>query len=150
RRLSGVSSRLVISVHSTLSIAAAKGVTARDRLMPILARKFYCWADGIVAVSRGVAEDLARVTGIPRTRSRTVYNPIVTPELFERASAPLRHPWFQDGQPPVILAAGRLTPAKDYVTLIRAFSLVRRYRRARLVILGEGEDRPRLEALVHQ
>jgi len=50
----------------------------------------------------------------------------------------------------VILAVGRLVVQKDYPTLLRAFSLVRRKRQAHLLILGEGQERPRLEALVRQ
>jgi glycosyltransferase involved in cell wall biosynthesis len=48
----------------------------------------------------------------------------------------------------VILGVGRLTRQKDFFTLVRAFAELRRRRRARLIILGEGEDRAGLEALV--
>jgi glycosyltransferase involved in cell wall biosynthesis len=48
---------------------------------------------------------------------------------------------------PVILAVGRLTKAKDYPTLFRAFSLVRQVRPAKLLVLGEGEERSNLERL---
>jgi glycosyltransferase involved in cell wall biosynthesis len=57
------------------------------------------------------------------------------------------HPWFAPGEPPVILAAGRLTAQKDYPTLMRAFASLRKNRPAHLVILGEGEEHPRLQAL---
>lgn len=50
----------------------------------------------------------------------------------------------------MILGVGRLTPAKDYPNLIRAFGLVKQQRDARLMILGEGELRPELEALVDE
>jgi len=103
-----------------------------------------------VAVSRGVADDLARLTGLPREKIQVIYNPVVTPELFVKAEEPLGHPWFAAGEPPVILGVGRLHEAKDFQTLIRAFALVRKKRVARLVILGEGEERPKLEALVRE
>jgi glycosyltransferase involved in cell wall biosynthesis len=60
------------------------------------------------------------------------------------------HPWFGPGQLPVILGAGRLTRQKAFPVLIRAFAEVRRRRAARLIILGEGEERPELEALVSE
>ena len=56
---------------------------------------------------------------------------------------------FQPEGLPVILGAGRLTAQKDFGTLIRAFARVRREIDARLVILGEGEDRQALETLIH-
>jgi len=150
KRLSGSPTRVVVRVASTVSLSSGHASTARARLTPRLMRLFYPWADGIVAISQGVAADLSRITGIRRERITVIYNPVVTPELFERAKDPLAHPWFPPGQPPVILGVGRLTKAKDFPTLIRAFALVRRELPARLVILGEGEERPRLEALVKE
>ncbi len=115
-----------------------------------LTRRRYPWADGIVAVSKGVADDLSQVAGIARDRIQVIYNPIVTPTLQEKARAPLNHPWFINGQVPVVLSVGRLTATnqKDFPTLIEAFAQVRRSRPARLLILGEGEQRPKLEAMV--
>lgn len=150
KRLSGSPTRVVVRVANTPSLSSGHGSTARARLTPLFLRLFYPWADGIVAVSQGVAADLSRITGIRRERITVIYNPVVTPELLERAKEPLAHPWFAPGQPPVILGVGRLTKQKDFPTLIRAFALVRRERPARLLILGEGEERSRLEALVKE
>jgi glycosyltransferase involved in cell wall biosynthesis len=63
---------------------------------------------------------------------------------------PLEHPWFRAGQPPVVLAVGRLTDQKAFDVLIRAFALVRKNRPARLLILGEGENRLALECLIRE
>jgi glycosyltransferase involved in cell wall biosynthesis len=117
-------------------------------VIPSLARWCYPWADEIVAVSEGAARDLARLTGLSPERIRVLPNPIVTPELTAMAGGPLGHPWFAPGQPPVILAVGRLAKQKDLPTLISAFASVREQRPARLMILGEGPERARLESLV--
>ena len=50
----------------------------------------------------------------------------------------------------MILAAGRLHVSKDFPTLLRAFSLVRKEIPSRLVILGEGEKRKELEDLAQE
>ena len=150
RKLARVQSRVVVTVHNTLSRATTNSSNFRGRLMPRLIRIFYPWADAVVAVSGGAAEDLAKTTGLPQERIQVIYNPVVTPEILEKAEEPLNHPWFAPGEPPVILSVGRLTKQKDYPTLIRAFALVRQERPARLMILGEGEERPKLEALVRE
>ncbi|NLG84439.1 MAG: glycosyltransferase [Firmicutes bacterium] len=150
RKLARVSTRIVVSVHSTPSMATLHAKTLRGRLMPLWVRPFYPWADAIVAVSHGVAEDLIRFIGFPREKVQVIYNPVVTPELFAKAHEHLDHPWFVPGEPPVVLSVGRLTPAKDYPTLIKAFALVCKERPARLMILGEGEERPTLEALIKE
>jgi glycosyltransferase involved in cell wall biosynthesis len=150
RCLAGVPRRVVVSEHNTLSRATQHASGLRMHLIPQLIGHFYPWADGIIAVSKGVATDLAQTTGIPRQRIQVIYNPVVTPELRAKAQALLDHPWFQPGEPPVLLAVGRLTAQKDFPMLIQAFAQVRQFSPARLLILGEGEERPTLEVLVRQ
>jgi glycosyltransferase involved in cell wall biosynthesis len=148
-RLAGVGTRVVVREANTLSVASRRG-SKRNRLMPALVRRFYPWADEIVAVSEGVAQDLVEITGLPRSRIRVLPNPIVTFELVSQAAEPLQDPWFSVGAPPVVLGVGGLRRQKDFPTLIRAFARLRSRRAARLVILGEGPERPHLELLVRQ
>jgi glycosyltransferase involved in cell wall biosynthesis len=150
RRLAGVPQRAVINEQNMFS-RWNQQLPNRSRWLALrLVRRFYPWADGIVAVSKGVAHDLAQVVRIPDERIQVIYNPIVTPELQMKARAPLKHPLLTPDGPPVILAVGRLTAQKDFATLIHAFALVRQAHPARLLILGEGEERSMLEALVRQ
>jgi glycosyltransferase involved in cell wall biosynthesis len=150
RALAGRSTRVVVTVHNTLSVATEKPNNRRSKLLPLFIRAFYPMADEVVAVSQGAADDLVRTTGLSANRVDVIYNPVITPDLLAARSAPPPHPWLEDGQPPVVLGVGRLTGQKDFPTLLRAFALVRRRRPARLIILGEGQDRPALEALVAQ
>lgn len=117
-------------------------------MIPWLIRRFYPRAGGVAAASAGIAADLVDLTGLPPDRIRVIHNPVVSGRLFDLAQAPLEHPWFVPGQQPVILAVGRLSPAKDYPTLLRAFAILKQTRPARLLVLGEGEERPALETLV--
>jgi glycosyltransferase involved in cell wall biosynthesis len=149
RKLAGYSGRVVVIEQNTLSEAARNGKSRRDRMMPRLARRFYPWADYVVGVSEGVSEDLAQFVSLPAEKLRVIPNPIVAPELEELARAPVDHAWI-DGSTPVLVAAGRLRAQKDFPTLLRAFSLVRAKRPVRLLILGEGPERERLEALTRE
>lgn len=147
RLIAHVPVRTCVAVHSTLSVEVRETPGLKGRVIPGLASLLYRRADRVIAVSEGVADDLARCASLPREKIKVIYNPVVTPDLLARAEEPLDHPWFSDGEPPVVLSVGRLTAAKDHATLIRAFALVRRERVARLVILGEGNERRHLEAL---
>jgi glycosyltransferase involved in cell wall biosynthesis len=148
RALGSRSTRVVATVHSTMSSANQKSNNRRSQLLPLFVRAFYPWADAIVAVSQGVADDLVRTTSLPANRLQVIYNPVITSELLAARNAPPPHPWLEPGQPPVVMGAGRLTTAKDFSNLLRAFDHVRRRRPARLLILGTGPERPALEALV--
>jgi glycosyltransferase involved in cell wall biosynthesis len=150
RRLVSIPQRLVISEHNTFSRRNLSTPKWYSWIMPRLVKRFYPWANSIVAVSDGVADDLASAMGISRSHIRVIYNPIVTPELQAKSKLPLEHPWFIPGEPPVILAVGRLTDQKDFPMLIQAFAQVRKNHRIRLLILGEGEERPALEMLARQ
>jgi glycosyltransferase involved in cell wall biosynthesis len=147
-RLARRSTRVMVTVHNTMSESTPDGRGLGGRLSLPLLRAFYPWADSIVAVSRGAADDLARTTGLPRERVEVIYNPVITPAILAQARQAPDHPWFAPGQPPVILGVGRLTRQKDFPTLIRAFAEVRQRRPARLIVLGEGEDRQSLERLI--
>ena len=114
----------------------------------ILYRSLFGHADRIVAISHGVAESLTPALCIPQDRITQIYNPVVTARLHTLALEQPPHPWFDDAGPPIILAAGRLVPAKDYPTLLRAFKIVSRHRSVRLLVLGEGIQRHELEQLI--
>jgi len=115
-----------------------------------LMKKYFPRNDGVIAVSRGVAEDLAQLLGWSADRIQVAPNPTVTPEVLELAAEPLDHPWFVDRTSPVILGMGRLEPQKDFPTLLRAFAIVHAKRPCRLVILGEGKQRDALTHLANE
>lgn len=150
RKLARVPVRVVVSERGLISgeRAIARGAAAlfSFRLIPML----YSGADAICTVSKAASHDLAAFASLPLQRVHTLYNPFDLARIEQRATEPFDHPWFQPGQPPVVLAIGRLNEAKDFPVLIRAFAQLRRQRVARLVILGEGELRPALEAQLAQ
>ena len=147
-KLSRVTSRVVITVHCnfTNALLGAKPVPAK--VLPWLVTLFYPMADAIVSVSKGVADDLSQRTGIQRSMIEALVNPVITPDMIEKSKKPISHSWFEKGSPPVVIGLGRLTYQKNFDLLIRAFVRVLKHHDARLLILGEGKDRARLEELV--
>ncbi len=147
-QLSRTKPYLVVTEHQHLSTYLSGPVSRRGRMFPRLVRLLYPLADEVVAVSNGVADDLAQRTGFPRGSILVENNPIQIDDLKARGSVAPSHPWLADEQVPVVLAIGRLTRQKDFGTLLRAFRIVRDRRDVKLVLLGEGEERPMLEALI--
>jgi glycosyltransferase involved in cell wall biosynthesis len=149
-RLAYVPTRIVVTEHVSLMQDTKYNPNLRSHFLPLLMRWTYPWADKIVAVSKGIADELILALGLPQERVQIIYNPVVTPDLLKKAEEPVNDPWLQPGRPPVILAVGRLAVQKDYPTLLKAFALVRAQRPAYLLILGEGPERPFLEALARR
>jgi glycosyltransferase involved in cell wall biosynthesis len=150
RGLAGSDTPLVLSANIHLSAAIARRARFWRPVLQWLARCTYSGADAVIAISRGVADDLPRAAGVPRQRVHAIPNPVAVDEIRNRASAPVDHPWLAPGEPPLLLAVGKLAPQKDYPTLLRAFARLRAARRARLVILGEGAQRGRLARLARR
>ena len=150
RRITDIPGRVVLNEQNTLTSVSNGENDLRWKLYPALAKWFYPWADAVTAVSKGVADDLTQAARLSPNQVQVIYNPIVTPDLLKKSAAPLEHPWFRSGEPPVILGVGRLTAQKGFEILIEAFAQVRKSQQARLLILGEGEERPMLEALIKQ
>ncbi len=150
----GVATKLVLGHHSSAIGKTAAEMPRNERVVMALVPHLYGRADRIVAVASGVADSLAAYAHLERASLDVIYNPIITPELLQKAAASVDHPWLQQGQalgqPPVVLGCGRLVPDKDYPTLLRAFALVCKELPARLLILGEGPELPRLQALTRE
>ncbi len=144
QRIARVKTRTVVRVANTISLQP------RSRLKKVVERLLvnlvYRWSGQIVAVSNNVKKDLVDYYQLPPDLIRVIYNPAIPHELEAKTQQPVDHPWFQQTEIPVLLGVGRLVPAKDFKTLIRAFSLVRLVRPVHLAILGKGQEQENLQA----
>lgn len=147
RLLARVPTRLVFSSGTTLSIELAHRGFLDRTIQRWSFRHLYRRVSNVIVTSEGVKTDMADCTGLPLQHIEVVPSPVVPSELFSAALPKPGHPWFQEGEPPVVLAVGELARRKDFPTLIRAFAEVRKRQRCRLVILGRGRDREKLLAL---
>lgn len=148
RAIARVDTRIIVGVHISVGSRVSTS-PLRAVLRPLVYRTLYSQADVVLAPSHEIANELTGL-GVSRQKVAVAYNPVVTPRLFALAEEKPDHPWFVGGDRPVILGIGRLHKQKDFATLLRAFSLVLEHRDARLVILGEGEEREQLEALAQE
>jgi glycosyltransferase involved in cell wall biosynthesis len=108
----------------------------------------YPRASGIIAVSEGVRSELLELNNRLDRLTTVIPTPVLSEEVRRSGLEAPPHPWFQQGDIPVVLSAGRLEPHKGMLDLVKAFRNVRNVRRARLVILGEGSERGRIEGEV--
>jgi glycosyltransferase involved in cell wall biosynthesis len=150
RLVSGIPTQIVVRLGTNLSAALAHRSGLKRWLRGLPIRLLYAYFDQVIAVSEGVKQDTLAVSGIASDLVKVVRNPVLTPRLHELARQPAPHPWLNEPDIPVILGAGRLTVQKDFSTLIRAFAKLRKSRNCRLIILGDGRQREKLNALAEE
>lgn len=148
RALARTRTPVVIREANTPMRGGNAWTSPKGRLAHMIMHRTYRAADGVIAVSDGVAAALRSVVGVPAAKIATLYNPVVAPDLRELSRVDPRHHWLAEGQPPVVLGVGSFTKRKDFHTLIRAFARVLHQRDTRLILLGEGPLRAELEGLV--
>lgn len=145
RELSGTKTPLVLVEQNTVS--ANKIDLKRAKFVPPLMKWLYPRANAVAGVSAGVARDLEDYLGLKKESVKVLNNPVVNKDLIAQSKETLEHDWLINESPPVFLAVGRLNQQKDFSNLLHAFAEVRKQRDARLIILGEGEERQKLETL---
>lgn len=146
-RLARVNSRCIIRQDNTWGMDSARFRGLQRIITPRMVPRMFRRAD-IIAVSHGVARDFASHFPHLRNNIAVIYNPVISDELMAHSRSRVEHPWFGSDQPPVVLAIGRLARAKGFDILIEAFARVANQTTARLLILGEGPERSRLEAQI--
>ncbi|MBI2644494.1 MAG: glycosyltransferase [Candidatus Wildermuthbacteria bacterium] len=148
--------KLILTEHTPFSQTV---VDARSLFRKILARwvtpsimkMLYPKADMVVCVSQGVAQDLKRLLAPKACSQQVIYSPIVGNSILQFAQEEVSHPWFQDVKSiPIVLSVGRMIRAKDYPTLLKAFQMLRKKRSVRLILIGEGPERKKLEHLARE
>ena len=140
--------QLVLRFSNTLS-GDRKRFSLTRPLKIALFRRFVACSGALIAVSRNVAKDVAKRLKIRCDQFHVLPNPVINARLSQTCEQGPEHNWLKNHELPVILGVGRLNAQKDFATLIKAFALVREKKKARLVIYGEGEERPRLQHIAN-
>lgn len=144
RARAAVNARIIGVSHTTWSKAELFGCWRKRAQMVLTTRLFYRHLDAVVAVSSGVADDVVKISGLPRARVRIVYNAICGARDAETPSSSGSSVAWMHGSHRKILAVGTLTAMKGFDDLLSAFARVRQRADARLLILGEGPARDAL------
>ena len=128
------------ATNLTLSLEAKKFTMAKK----ILVRYLYPKANTIITVSKGIKDDLVTNYRIQEHKILAIYNSVDIERVKKFVIEEVNHPWFKEDTP-VVISCGRLVSLKNYPLLLRAVHLVLKKCSLRVLILGEGKERPKLE-----
>ena len=143
-RLAGTGTAVIATEHVTPDALRATG---GKRLQLTVAARAYRRAAVVVPVSEGLRSAMAAELRLPADRMTMIYNPF-DPDVDRLAGEEPQPAAFFVAEGPTLVAVGRLTAQKAYPGLLEALRRVREQLPARLLILGEGEERPALEARI--
>ncbi len=146
--LSGRKGKLFLSDHIVLSIESEKNINVPLYLLRIIIRSTYRYANGIIAVSKGVKKDLCRIGSLAKEKVNVIYNPVSGKNLLNYDTALFRKRLWGTTSDYNILSVGSLKEQKDHESLIKAFSLFPKDINAKLIILGDGPLRLHLKDLI--
>ncbi len=147
-RIARSTATLSVRVGTTVSVNLAARPVIERGLQRLSMRYLYPLAHNVLVPSQGVADDLERFSGLPRTHIRVVPSPILSDSLYQQAQLQPAHQWCLNKDKRLIIAVGELSPRKDFATLLHAFARINADLSFRLLILGEGQQRPALRALI--
>jgi glycosyltransferase involved in cell wall biosynthesis len=142
----GVGTRMIVCDHNTLSLTPEWAGRLKKVALRVIMAVAYRRADARVAVSKGVARDVAHLSLMPVERFDVIHNPIAAPS--DAMSATESSGLWANAKGARILAVGSLKRQKNHALLLRAFARLTEERPAVLTILGEGSLRRELERLV--
>lgn len=144
RLLARSTCRLILIEHTVLSRHYADYGALHRILLRATTGLSYRFADARVAVSRGSADDLSILSGLRRDRIEVIHNPV--PAFRQSTGEEAAEAVWGVPRGRRILAVGSLKVEKNHALLIRAFARIAKFPDARLLVLGEGDQRPKLMA----
>ncbi|HYW65833.1 MAG TPA: N-acetyl-alpha-D-glucosaminyl L-malate synthase BshA [Candidatus Dormibacteraeota bacterium] len=102
-------------------------------------------SDGVTSISRYLLDRTLKDFGIKRPIE--VIPNFVNCDLYHRADNPgMRALWAPDGEP-ILMHLSNFRPVKRILDAVEIFAMVRARMKAKLVMIGDGPDRPAAEAM---
>jgi len=102
------------------------------------------YADTTIVNSHVIEDEIMDLFNIDPQTVDVVYNPLELGEIERLSKEGVSEDWFRDKESPIIINVGMMARAKGQEYLLRAFAALTARRKARLVIIGEGELKGKL------
>jgi len=137
--------KLVLREVGSPSIAQFRDPYLQNRMAYRILRRVYAYADRIITLTDGARRDLMQNFAVPEEIISVMFTNAVVPAATADRLARWDAETGRDDD--LVVCVGRLSPEKDQATLLRAMAQLPAALNWRLALVGEGAERPRLEAL---
>lgn len=139
--------KIPIIVREANNRTEAGGVTLINKVATHILYNYF--ADRVISLSNGVKNDLVNNFLINDKKISVIYNPVEI-ENIQKLMKEKIEDFIISKDEKVIVAVGRLAKQKDFITLIKAFSIICKDCNVRLLILGKGEEERVLKGLCEE
>ena len=144
--------KIIATQHSYHDVEM-KSLGLVGKLAPWFIKLTYKFSHKIIAVSKGVKNDLIRSYNIEANKIEVIYNAVISDEFYNRSQESIDpHLLNKISSAEYLVAVGRLEYVKNYPFLINIYSrLITEYPNFQydLVILGDGGEKENLIKLVN-
>ncbi len=130
--------KLIVTERTFLSVHIQETASMRDKSFSLATKLFYRFADKVIGISKGVADDIRALAYLKADKVSYIYNPVVTEQLRKDFEDDQEVSLKDNPQQKLIITSGRLSFEKDQETLLHAFAIVRKTQDVKLVLLGNG------------
>ena len=138
--------RVIIGERTIPSLCNSGGISFQ--LVKFGIKKLYPKATNVIAISEGVKTDLIDNFDIEEDKIKIINNFYVINNENKKTSKNRLYDKLKKSENPIIIAVGRLVKEKNFTFLIKVFAKLSIDNEVKLLILGEGEERAKLEHLV--
>lgn len=146
RWLSGRHPSLLLVEHAMLSQQYRNWGPMHRIALSLGQRLAVLGADAVAGVSRGVADDIARLSGSSGQHIKVLHNPIRRPNVPQIAELGNADAFWGAGSARRILTVGNLKEVKNHVLLLQAVARLPAGS-VRLMLLGQGQNEAPLRRL---
>ncbi|MHC5269464.1 glycosyltransferase [Enterococcus sp. LJL98] len=136
--------KIPLIIRETNNRTEAGSVSRINKLTTYFLYNFF--STKIIALSKGVQNDLIENFKIKQKKIDVIYNPINLSHIDKLKKEKIEET-YRFGTEKIIIGIGRLAEQKDFDTLIKAFAKVTEITSSKLLILGKGPEEPKLKLL---
>lgn len=148
-RLSGHRCKVLVSEHNTLSMQYRDWGRFHRAMLRTTMALGYRLADSRVCVSKGLARDVAALSGLQPHQFDVIYNPVPPRPEPSRAAVNAAEDLWAAPSGARLVTVGSMEAQKNHALLLRAFAHLERPD-ARLMFVGDGTGRDALKSLARE
>lgn len=131
------------------AVVESRNIGNENVFIRLLVKKAYKFAKKIIVMTKMMKNDFVENFGVNQDKISVIPNPVDISLINKLKTEHVEHGWLvSDRKFPVITAMGRLTEQKGFEFLIKVFAKVVKKSPAKLIILGKGRLKSKLEKMV--